>query len=492
LERNRERPVDALPLKNRWGKSLNANWAVTGLVVCYCASLINAQNADGKSESPTQIPFKPLRYDEDYSSLRDNSSTNLLGRLKFIPLNAQGDSWITLGGEIRERYEYYQNPLWGSGSQDEDGYLLQRYLFHIDSHIIDRLRIFTQFQSNLEVDRRGGPRSADLDEFDLHQAFFDLGILPSAETSMDLRVGEQEMNYGSLRLVSARDSPNARLSFVGAKTILRVDEWQLDSFAVKPVRNRRGLFDDDPDPNQSFWGLYSVVPTNWPIKGGKLDLYYFGLEKSEATFNQGKAREARQSLGARWSGKTVGYDYNFEVVYQFGSFGRGEIRAWTAASDVGFTFVDLAARPRLALKANITSGDEDPNKPNLETFNPLFPRGSYFGEPALIGPANHMDIHPQADVSITKDLVLTVDWDCFWRESSRDGIYGPGMNVLRTGSSSNASFVGHQAEVSFEWPIERHLTVNGDYAHFFAGGFLRQSTSGTDMDYVSFWITYRF
>src|SRR5882757_601752 len=53
-------------------------------------------------------PFKQLRYDENYAYLRDPSRrSDYLDAVKFIPLNATEDWYLTLGGEVRERYEYY-------------------------------------------------------------------------------------------------------------------------------------------------------------------------------------------------------------------------------------------------------------------------------------------------------------------------------------------------------------------------------------------------
>ena len=440
----------------------------------------------------TPTPFKQLRYDESYAYLRDPAlRSDYLDAIKFIPLNTNGDWYLTLGGEIRERYEYYHNSLWGRGPQDDDGYLLQRYMLHADAHFGDCLRIFTQFKSGLEDGRNGGPRPTDRDDFDLNQAFFDVRFPWSQPDSLTFRVGRQELAYGSSRLVSGREAPNVRLSFDGVKAILKIIGWQVDAFAAKPVRTKVGAFDDDPDPNQNFWGFYAITPFSW-LPGGNVDLYYLGLDRQNARFDQGTAHEIRHSVGTRIWGYKAGWDYNLEFVYQFGRFGGGDIQAWTAASDVGFAFENAPLKPRLGLKANVTSGDDNPNNADLRTFNPLFPRGAYFGEPALIGPANHMDVHPQLDLALRPNLILTLDWDCFWRESTHDGIYGPAVNVVQSGQTSDARYVGNQAEAMLEWRVDRHLTLAADYAHFFAGDFLKEATLGKDVEYFSAWVTYRF
>jgi hypothetical protein len=447
----------------------------------------------GDSTPPSSPPsFKQLRYDEDYTYLRDPSRrADSLDLIKFIALTPDKDWYLTLGGEIRERYEYFHNNLWGRGPQDDNGYLLERYMIHADAHFGDHFRFFAQFKSGLEEGRNGGPRPTDRDRFDLNQAFFDVRVPWSETNSLTVRAGRQELAYGSSRLVSAREAPNVRLSFDGLKGILKINHWQIDAFAVKPVRTRTGVFDDDPDPNQNFWGLYAVTPVSW-LPGGNVDLYYLGLDRKNARFDQGAAHELRHSLGTRIWGRKAGWDYNLEFVYQFGSFGDGDIQAWTAASEVGFTFENILCKPRLALKANVTSGDDNPRDSNLQTFNPLFPRGAYFGEPALIGPANHVDVHPELDLALSRNVTLALDWDCFWRESTHDGIYGPAVNLIQSGATSNARYVGHQAEAMLEWRLERHISLTADYAHFFAGSFLKQTTPGKDVDYFSTWVTFRF
>lgn len=451
---------------------------------------VNDQSA-AAIPSPSTPPYKQLRYDEDYRFLQDLARhTDLFDPVKYVPFD-DGKWWATLGGEVRLRYEYFENPQWGAAPQDKDGYLMQRYMIHGDVHFLDAFRLFTQFKSGLIEDREGGPRPTDQDDFDLHQLFVDGRLAWGENADFTLRVGRQEMSYGSSRLVSFREGPNARLSFDGVKSILKAGDWQVDAFAANPVRIKTGVFDDDPNPEQNFWGLYVVTPVSW-MPGGNADLYYLGLDRKNASFDQGTSDELRHSVGTRIWGRKAGWDYNLEFVYQFGSFGSGDIQAWTAASDVGFTFENAPLKPRLGLKANVTSGDGNPNDADLQTFNPLFPRGAYFGEPALIGPANHIDVHPSLDLALRRNLALNFNWDCFWRESTGDGVYGPAVNLIQSGQTSNARYVGNQTEVMLGWQLDRHITLTADYAHFFAGDFLKETTPGKDVDYFSAWITFRF
>ena len=458
----------------------------------YTFCLVLVSSASSWLQAADATDYKQLRYNESYLYLCDPARhSDCLDPIKLIKLSDSCEYYLSLGGEIRERYEIYHNSLWGRGPQDGGGYLLQRYMVHADTHLGEHARFFLQFKSGLETGRNSEPRPTDRDEFDLHQAFLEIAIPLSNKGGLAFRLGRQELVYGSSRLISFREGPNVRSSFDGAKFILKLSHWQVDGFAVKPVQTKTGVFDDAPDRGQGFWGIYTVTPFSW-LPGGNLDFYYLGLDRENAHFNQGAAHERRHTLGTRIWGNKADWDYNFELVYQFGKFGDADIQAWTAASDTGFTFTRRLFKPRLGMRANITSGDKDPAKSDLQTFNPLFPKGAYFGEPALIGPANHTDIHPQMDLTLRPNLGLSLDWDCFWRTSIKDGIYGPAVNLIQPSLGSNARYIGNQVEAMMTWSINRHLSWYADYAHFFAGAFLKQTTPGKDVDYLSMWMTYRF
>lgn len=122
----------------------------------------------------------------------------------------------------------------------------------------------------------------------------------------------------------------------------------------------------------------------------------------------------------------------------------------------------------------------------------LFPRGSYFTKSALVGPANHIDLHPSVELHPTDSLTGTLENDIFWRESTRDGIYGPAVNLLRSGATSRASYVGTQPGVTLEYEFNRHLSFVANYSHFFAGRFIKESGPGDDVDYVTAWVAFRF
>jgi len=104
----------------------------------------------------------------------------------------------------------------------------------------------------------------------------------------------------------------------------------------------------------------------------------------------------------------------------------------------------------------------------------------------------------EEDYSFLRDPDCRTDvWDRIkymplnWRESRDDGIYNSALVLLRSARASQARFIGHQAEVQLEWRIDRHLSLTVNYAHFFAGPFLKDTGPAHDVDYASGWVTYR-
>lgn len=137
------------------------------------------------------VAFRLLRYDEDYSKLQNDTVSNWYKNLKYKPLKAN-DVYVSFGGEIRYQYFWYKNPAWGREPQDQDGFVLNRFLTHADLHLGKHFRVFAEIQSSL-IDGSLGEKSP----VDENPLFFDLHFFHEKQQKMLLRVGRQEFSYGS-------------------------------------------------------------------------------------------------------------------------------------------------------------------------------------------------------------------------------------------------------------------------------------------------------
>ena len=453
-----------------------------------------------QSTNESQPPsYKILRYDEDYRYLRDRSKrTDPWDPIKYIPLGNDPDYYLSFGGEVRERVETYHNPDFGAGPSNPNGfntYPTQRYMTHADLHLGRHVRVFTQTVTGLEYGAIGGPRpQIDFNEFGFHQAFVDIVQFDDdsvTNNSLTWRLGRQELFYGSGRLIDVREGVNLRQSFDGARFLAKRNEWAIDGFWTRPVLNNPYCFDDIPDPQRTFWGLYTVRPLE-RLPDGHVDLYYLGFTNSQASYNQIAGSELRHTIGTRVWGGPMPFEYNVECMFQFGQFGEGSIQAWSVASAARYNFSTTALKPRLGLRADIASGDRNSNSANLQSFNPLYPSGVYFNLANPVGPINMIDLHPTLDLSLTEKLTFTADWNFFWRESLGDGIYSLSGRLLRPAGNDLSRYIGNTPSMTLVWAASRHVTVLASYVHVFPGPFIQESPPDLPTDYVTGWVTYKF
>jgi len=409
--------------------------------------------------------------------------------LQHLTLDARVPVWLSLGGELRLRYEYLHDAGWGVGPQSPYGYALERAKLHADVHFGAHLRAFWDLNGSYIQERVGGPRpGVDEDQLDLHQAFVDLSF-SIGRGQLTVRGGRQEVAYGSSRLISVREGPNVQLSFDGLRLFARAMGWQLDAFILAPVATAPEVFDDGPQLGTMLWGSYATGPVL--PRALALDFYYLGLLRDNAVFEQGAGRELRHTVGARLWGSPGSFDYDVEMIYQLGSFGLGRIDAWGIAADGSYTLKQVPTAPRFELRTAASSGDRDPQSRDLQTANALFPKVTYFGAGALIGSQNHIDVHPIISLRPINGLLLSVEWDFFWRQSLADGVYGVSTALQVPGAGIRGRYVGSQASAGAVWQATRHTTLVAAYAHFFVGEFLQQAGRPRDIDYLTFWIAFK-
>ena len=397
---------------------------------------------------------------------------------------------LGLGGEFREVYESSRHPVFGLDRPLNDDRFLHRLTLHSDVRLGAAGRAYLELVSGRTSGWGGTPAGTQDDRLDVLQAFGETTI-PLDDRPLTLRAGRQEMSFGSSRLVSVREGPNVRRSFDGVRGTWAVaGKMRADVFVVRPVTPRVGNFDDRSSDAEAFWGAYlSHAPTGW--SGLQADLYYLGLDRANAGFAQGRARERRHTVGARLFGNTGADDWNFEGAYQFGSFGAADIRAWTLSSDSGYTAASLPLSPRFGLKADAVSGDRNPTDGKLNTFNALYPKLPYFSEANVAAPANLLDLQPNVTVSPRKDLHVNLGWNGLWKQSRADAFYAPPLTAAADTAGSASRHIGQQWLVAAEWTYSPMIALGANYVHFRPGSALRNA-GGRAGDFVNLTMHLKF
>ena len=431
------------------------------------------------------------RWDEDYSYLKDPSThDDFFDRIKYMPLNREGDWYLSLGGQLRYRFDYFNNSEFGAGAQDEDGFHLFRQLYHLDAHFGPNLRAFVQVNSGLIYGREGGSRPGDIDSIDIQQAFADLTVPFSQDNALTVRVGRQELIYGAQRLIGPNDWINVRRTFDGGKLSFSMPHDTLDLFLVRPVLIDKYRLNSSDD-HTAFAGIYNVTEFGnlLPAAHAKLDAYLLLLDRSKSTTTEVGVNSDTFTLGVRPHATPGPWDVDLEADWQFGRYDDRAINAYSLAAQAGYTFTNAKLAPHISLGLDLASGSPDP----AHRFNPLFPPlYLYLGHLYLFGRQNIIDLHPELELHLTQDISLSIAEHLFWRQNTNDAVYGPTGGIVRAPNGSGARSIGNEFDISTFWQIDRHTSAYLGWAHFFTGTFVDETGPHSDADFLYGSVTYTF
>jgi hypothetical protein len=444
--------------------------------------------------NPNPPTYTLLRFNEDYSYLADpQNRTDFFDPVKYISLSpTDPNTYLGLGGAIRERFEHFTNPGFGVGSQPEhQDYLRQRLTLSADLHLNANIRFFVQGISGLQLGNTRDAAPVNQDPVDLQQAFADFKLIDSdvPQKYLVIRGGRFEMSLGAGRLIATRAAPNIPFKFDGLQLIGAGYDSKIYAFITKPAREQKYEFDDEY-PGQLFWGVYLTTSTLFKPLNLKADLYYLGYKNDQANYATGNGSEERHTFGTRLFGDGDGFDYDVEPILQTGEFADKQILAWTVGSSAGYRIDNITAHPRLGTEFDVVSGDTRGNQSDRKfgTFNPLFFKAGYFDDASLIRPSNIIDVHPTLQLLPTKNTEIVLGSDVLWRYTTADGVYGPpGNTELPAGADSR--YIATTAELSVQWQIDRHLSWISSYTHFFVSDAVNHQHGG-DVDFLGSWLTY--
>ena len=477
---------------------------VMGVALVLSSLIHGVPLAWAQAGQPSNEPKRPAyqigsagRFNEDWSVLRGvdlDTTDDFWDRLKFIPLTSDQNVWLTIGGQARERGEYFRQYLFGNSEpKQSDGYLLSRYRLSADLHLTRYFRMFAEGRSAFALDRdlAGGRTTSYVDEVDLMNGFADIMIPLGQQASVTLRGGRQELIFGSQRLVGPGDFTQVPRAFEGGAAIGQIAGWTITPFWAQPVVVDKYRFNQSTS-DQELFGVFGTGPLH--VVAVNLDLYWLDANNKTATFNGTVGREHRHTLGGRVWGKigATGLDFEVEGAAQFGTVGRGDVAASMFTTVLGYTLPVPRLSPRVYLEFDYASGDDRPGG-NVGTFNPLYPNGhSYLGYIDYIGRQNLISPNAGVSVSPIRDLTLSLQQYFFWRASDHDAIYNKSGGVLRPATGTTARYVGAETDVLATYNLTHHIQGYAGYSHFSTGEFIEKTGKDKDSDFYYLAIQYTF
>ena len=387
----------------------------------------------------------------------------------------------TYGGEYRLRADRYEHADFGLHDAAAFTSWQQRFWANVAWRPDATLRVFVQAGAATESGRLPGPREGDRSAIDLAQAYVDAQIGPQS-WGWRARLGRQEVTEG--RYISIRELTNLRRTFDGLRLDGPVGEWTLAGLVAHVTRNRTGAFDDDPSPGDQV--AFVRGEQSLPVEGLLMGLSVMKHDVAGARYAAGTGSEHRWTWGARVHGQQRGWDVDTQASWQGGTFSpaggtRETIRAWGAMFEGGLP-LDTPWHPRLAVRADLASGDGSANDGRFGTFDLPYPNLSYLNDAVIVAPRNIRDFQPFIVLQPTQTFNFTLGVEWLWRNERADSVYTPaGTPLIPPGPGGNA--VATLPYVRWRWVPAPHLEIQGGLVHGSPREALRAAGGRRSLDY---------
>jgi hypothetical protein len=471
-------------------RAVSSTAACAALAVCGLTDGANAFAADNAVDSdasgtprctakrPSALSFN--RWQEDWSALAEPCVPRRpFDALKYVPLAGDPSTYLSLGANLRERFELNNTPLFGLGGARPDSYVIQRAEVHADARVGQHVQAFFQLEDARPFGK-DSVGSVDKNPLDIEQAFvaFVDGV---GGGTFKARVGRQEMAFDLQRFVSVRDGPNVRQAFDALWADYEIGKWRFIGYMTQPVQYRDvSAFDDVSNRHLTFSGVRLERVNTGP---GDLSAYWSRYNRDNARFLDASGTEHRDVFDMRYAGKVAPFDWDGETMLQTGHVGASTIGAWAFGLQGGYTLPTLAGSPRVGVQIDGASGDGHPGDGRVGTFNPLFPNGYYFTLAGYTGYSNLIHVKPSITFKVSPKITLLTALGFQWRATTADAIYGQGMAVVPGTAGKGTRWTGMYAQVRADWLVSQNVAFALEAVHFEVGDSVR-ALGARNADYV--------
>ncbi|HUH54891.1 MAG TPA: alginate export family protein, partial [Rhodanobacter sp.] len=215
---------------------------------------------------------------------------------------------------------------------------------------------------------------------------------------------------------------------------------------------------------------------------GELSGYYSRWIRRDVHYADGHGNESRRIYDVRYAGRRRQLDWDVEVMAQRGTLGAEPVRAWALGAHVGYT-PDTAWTARWGLQFDAASGDRHSGDGQLNTFNPLFPNGSYFTLGGYTGYSNLIHVKPSLVLHLAPGWSLMLGWGLQWRQTAGDGVYLQSGAVVSGTAGLRDRWTGMYGQGRVDWTVSRNLSLAVEAVHFKVGKAVREA-GGRDGNYL--------
>jgi hypothetical protein len=462
-------PVPADP----WGVTVRQSSLVSEPGGQPCGGDGVAATCDGEKQAKLQQAvagaYKNVFYENNFDYLCDPCySSRVLGD-QLKRLSVTDGVIVDVGGQYRLRHHSERNfrngAPYGPGLTGfDDDFLLHRTRLYVNAEVGTRFRFYGEMLDAVSNYEELTPRPIEENRTDIQNLFGDFLLLDGCRGSLTARLGRQELQYGSQRLISPLDWANTRRTFDGGQLLWKGTNWNVDALWTRPLQRRNPDYLtrlDAPAWDEELYGLFSTYKG---LDNGSIDLYWLAYDNHAIGF-------LYDTLGARWSGDRGDWLYEFEGAYQFGRNADGSDHAagaWTLG--LGRRFSDLQWKPTLWAFYDWASGDDTRGN----GFHHLFPLAhKYLGFMDLFGRRNIQTANLQLTMAPHDKLRLLAWYYYFALQNIDDVPYDVVMAPFANlpAGSAGSRDLGHEIDLSATWLISPRTNLVLGYSHFFSGAF---------------------
>ncbi|WP_267393816.1 MULTISPECIES: alginate export family protein [unclassified Sphingomonas] len=434
------------------------------------------------------------RWAEDWRRYADPAKRDdPLDRLKFLPLDNDGDVYLTLSGELRLRVNEVTNPNLRSGeAQRQD---INRLVAGADLHVGPHLRAYGEVAHAGISGQNIGTPAANLENGLVIQQAFVEGDATVAGVEFGARYGRQEFTDGSNLLTSQRDNNTIRFVLNGLRGWARGKTLRADVFDLKYTTfGTGGPGDDVTDHGHRFSGVTAgvVVPTDWfGTSKLYLDPFVWRLRSTNTVWGATSGREVRDYYGARLWGDVDRVTLDWTVNHQGGTFNGQKIDAWQVLMAQTWRLGAKSTAPRIGFHADYASGGGSYTGGTLRNSFAPFGNNIYYSYALFLTPTNLIALAPNVTFSPHKKLRITGEYQLAWRDDVRDAVYRANGSAFAGTQNVSASKIADVARLQLVYSYSPRLSFTGRYEHLAAGPSLTHAGYASS-DFLAGWVSFRF
>ena len=415
----------------------------------------------------------------------------------------EGVDWLNVGLDSRVRFEYRKddyrpwtdmtvNPPASQRKNFPNSLWLSRTRFYLGvQNILDPFRFVVEFQDSRAYNSIYQYQGQEINQTDLISAYGELYFKDAFGKDdlgngrpLILRAGRFHLELLDRRLIAANEFRNTTNTFDGFRIKIgeRENDWDIDSFLMRPVIRYPDWFDRPDWQNWIYGSVFSI--RRWS-EYATIQPYFLGRKQYADPFNVSNALKVHRDTyapGLRVYGVLGDFDYDFDINKQMGETGQFralgttqnavqttvQLDAIAYAFEFGYTFSAHPWKPRISAEYDYGSGDKSPYDSASQTFdafygfNQPFSRNDYFAWTNVKTPKMRLEFAPW------KNLEIDMSYNAYWLAGAaaawdRANLFAPLGN--------RGAFLGTEYNLRIRHKLSPFINLTASYARFWPGSF---------------------